>query len=85
MRANNGVGSKVTHDVKREIPGYSGKASDRGNVLNGGNINHGKAGTMADMASHHGPKGSSGKERDMGGVGDNRGTGRDMEEGFGTR
>jgi len=67
-RSNNGVSSKVTHDVKREIPGYEGKASDKGNVLNGGNINRGKAGTMADMASHNGPKGSSGTEKGNGGV-----------------
>ena len=74
-RTNNGVSSKVTHNIKREVAGHSGKAQESGEA------NY-KAGTMADMASHNGPKGSSGKEMGMGGVGDNKGTDGSDKIGF---
>ena len=66
-RANNGVKATVHNDVKagnRESQG--GTMRGMGGAPNQENIRPHEA----DMASHHGPKGSSGTEKHNGGVGD---------------
>lgn len=71
-RDNNGVPVKVTNNAGQGSVnrggGMVGKDADSWN--GGQNIHDKRTGTMADMASHHGPKGSSGTVKDMGGVGD---------------
>jgi len=72
-RENNGVRSKVTHDVGRgsENRGgnQAGKMGEEGGLKPvGGEVSHnGIHGT--DMRAINGQKGSSGKEKDFGGVG----------------
>lgn len=66
-RDNNGVARKVTNFANAgDGGGQAGNTRDNGGAANQMSANA----VMADMASHHGPKGSSGTVKDMGGVGD---------------
>jgi len=76
-RDNNGVRLKIINNagagsVERG-GGQAGAAVDQSHQRGAGFVNgsdsHQKL-KMADMASHHGPKGSSGTEKHNGGVGD---------------
>lgn len=69
-RSNNGVPSKVTNNAQTSVGGQMGSTRDNGGAPNQTSANL----VMADMASHHGPAGSSGTVKDMGGVGDNKGS-----------
>ena len=73
MRDNNGVRSKVTHDVGRGSEnrggGQAGKmAEEGGNKSTGAEVSE-RYRAPSDMRAITGSKGSSGKEMDMGGVG----------------
>lgn len=66
-RDNNGVPRKVTSYANAgDNGGQAGTTRDNGGAPNQMSANP----VMSDMASHHGPKGSSGTVKDMGGVGD---------------
>lgn len=71
MRNNNGVPAKVSHDVKHN------RASQGGTMREGSAANDVSAKPHeAEMDSHHSPKGSSGTEKDMGGVGNREAGGK---------
>jgi len=72
-RSNNGVKSKVTHDVGRGSinrgEGQAGKmAEEGGNKSTGAEISE-RYRAPSDMRAITGSKGSSGTEKDFGGVG----------------
>lgn len=84
MRTNNGRPVKTTNNAQRHSEDEGGSMA--GTMREGSAANDMSAPVkMRDCEAITGSKGSSGKEMNMGGVGDNRGAGRDAEEGFGTR
>lgn len=74
-RSNNGVRSKVTSHAQTPVGGRMGTERDEGGAPNQETANP----KMEDMTSHHGPKGSSGTVKDMGGVG-SYGIGADKDQ-----
>ena len=67
-RDNGGIRSKVTHDIRiQSNGGRAGRDGDEGGLKPVGGESNPKP-VMAEMNSHHSSKGSSGTERDNGGV-----------------
>ena len=86
-RENNGVRSKVTHDVGRGSiergSGQAGKMGEEGGLRPvGAEMN--RSMVSNDMGAITGSKGSSGTVKDNGGIG-TLGGANDSQEGFGTR
>ena len=86
-RSNNGVRSKVTHDAGRGSinrgEGQSGKMGEEGGLKPvGAEMNRSEVSN--DMRAITGSKGSSGTDKDFGGVGDVKG-GSEQEGYFGDK